>query len=365
MRAHLVPYFKTLDRVTPGRIGDYQRDRLRLVTRATVRKERNTLATFLVWCREQEIADVQMPTLAKGIGTRATTRKAKAIDITPGQALAFLWALPVLSRGKIRQSHRFPVRARYVVAWETGLRPSTLDKLSIPEHWAPGSSELVIEDAIDKARFGRTVPLTELARLALESAAPANGLVFGRRCYRMYVSEAASAAQLPAGFSPYDMRHGRALQLTEASGNLPGVAFLLGHRKLTTTSLYLRGTRRAADAALAAAVLSGAAAGASAHHAPRPQACKVSEGPDTAAVVRGPGLEPGRCYPLAPQGSDDWQKPLEVRSGWVEKGRGKPRLVDPIGGMPPEIPGLAKGAVLLGLVDIVERYAAGLEAAVR
>lgn len=254
LRAHLIPFFERLDNVSTGTIGEYQRARLKEVTRATVIKERSTLASFLSWCKEQGLLQSvpEFPPIPKGaLGHRAGARKQKAADVSPEQVARFLAALPEMSIGKIHQSHRFPVRARYIVAWETGLRPSTLDKLSVPEHYKKGQRELVITDSIDKARFGRSLPLTEAARAALDSVVTKNGLVFGRRCYRMYVAAARLAAEMPAGFSPYDLRHGRALALTEASGNLPGVAFLLGHRKLTTTDRYLRATRRAADAVLA------------------------------------------------------------------------------------------------------------------
>ena len=29
----------------------------------------------------------------------------------------------------------FPIRARFIVAYETGLRPGTLDALSVPQHY--------------------------------------------------------------------------------------------------------------------------------------------------------------------------------------------------------------------------------------
>jgi hypothetical protein len=46
--------------------------------------------------------------------------------------------------------------------FDTTLRPGTLNKLSVPENWAPGE-----------------VPLTDQAIAALEAAAPKSGLIFG------------------------------------------------------------------------------------------------------------------------------------------------------------------------------------------
>lgn len=266
MRAHLIPYFKRLDRVTTAKIEDYQNKRLREVTRVTLRKERMTLRAFLGWCKRRkllpEVPDFP-PLPAGATGTRATTRKTESVHVSPQQVAAFVAALPVMSKGKIRGSHKFPVRARYIVAWETGLRPSTLDKISVPEHYRKGASELNITIDIDKARYARKVSLTKTARAALDAVVPKKGLIFGKRDYREYWAEAAEASGMPEGFSPYDLRHGRALALLDASGSLSGVAYALGHKKLTTTDRYLKATRKAGDAALAAAEASGANLGAS------------------------------------------------------------------------------------------------------
>jgi integrase len=266
MRAHIIPFFKRLDRVTEAKIEDYQSKRLREVTRVTLRKERMTLRLFLQWCKRRKLIPVipDFPPLPQGAtGTRATNRKTESVHVSPEQVAAFVAALPVLSKGKIRQSHRFPVRARYIVAWETGLRPSTLDKISVPEHYRKGRAELHITADIDKSRYARTVSLTKAARAALDAVVPKKGLIFGKRDYRKYWAEAAKASGMPEGVTPYDLRHGRALALLDASGSLSGVAYALGHKKLTTTDRYLKATRKAGDAVLVAAEVSGANLGAS------------------------------------------------------------------------------------------------------
>jgi hypothetical protein len=55
---------------------------------------------------------------------------------------------------------------------------------------------------------------------------------------------------LPAKVKPYDFRHSVATELTERSGNLLGVGYLLGHRHATTTNQYVHARRRAAEAVL-------------------------------------------------------------------------------------------------------------------
>lgn len=124
----------------------------------------------------------------------------------------------------------------------------------MPEHYHQGSKELNIAADIDKARWARAVPLSPAAMTALEAVCPANGgLIFGAHDYREHVAAAARAA-LPKAiadrFCGAHLRSARTTHLLEASGNLAGVQFLVGHKKGETTSLYMRPSERAARAAL-------------------------------------------------------------------------------------------------------------------
>ena len=51
-------------------------------------------------------------------------------------------------------------------------------------------------------------------------------------------------------FAAYDFRHGRAQQIADATGDLSGLAYLLGYTQLSTTNRYLRPSRRRAAEAL-------------------------------------------------------------------------------------------------------------------
>jgi hypothetical protein len=114
----------------------------------------------------------------------------------------------------------------------------------------------VLRDADDKARYGRTVKLTARAQAILERCAPKSGLIFGKHDYRAFI-KAAALKVLPRDkallFAAYDFRHGRINNLLETSGSLHGVAFVAGHKQLTTTNAYLRGQQRHGDAVMAAA----------------------------------------------------------------------------------------------------------------
>lgn len=310
-KTHWLPFFERMDRVRDeSALGDYGRSRLRAVTRDTVQKEIGALRTFLRWCVEKRVVSElpKVPALpSKATGVRSANRKQKATDLTPEEVEVWIAELPATSPGKKGGSRRFAVRPRFRFAWETGLRPSTLDKLSVPEHYRKGAAELVITDEIDKARFGRTLPLTAAARAALDEVCPEKGVIFGRHDYRDFVRSAAKRAGIDpakvATFSPYDLRHARTQQLTEVSGNLPGVAYLVGHTRITTTDKYLRGTRRAAAKVLET-VSNGCNSGGAEGEASAPNV-------ENESVRRG-GLEPPRCYPLAPQCNDD---DLSARNG--------------------------------------------------
>jgi integrase len=255
-RTHLAPHFETLESITTATIATYSRIRLGKVKRATLQKERSTLRRFLGWCQEQGYVE-QAPALAV-LPRRATgteyhqRRRGRATDLSVDEVRALIAELPIWSNP--RNVPRFAVRARFVVAYETSLRPSTLSALSVPEHYTPGASTLILTADIDKARFARELPLSAEARAALETVVPKEGVIFGEHDYRDILKKAASKVLSPekaATFTEYDLRHGRLTQLAE-TGNLTGAAYLAGHKRVSTTDRYVRPGRRAAERALEA-----------------------------------------------------------------------------------------------------------------
>jgi integrase len=249
----------TLADVTRARMGDYQRQRLTQVLRDSLQKERSALNGFFEWCHEQgTLSEENIPVWPKlpkrATGVRSGPQRAKAVDVTPEQIRAFVLALPILSL-RARRGNRFPVRARFIFMAETGLRPSTIDALSVPEHWSPGSRELEIPDGIDKARFGRSLPLTGRAAAALEAAvAVANvsaGPIFGEHDYRTPFKSARSIAKLPKAFAPYDLRH-HFISFTSSTMDKRAAMFLDGHTLVSTADHYVRSREDLAREAVAA-----------------------------------------------------------------------------------------------------------------
>jgi integrase len=248
---HFERFFGAFGQITDAACARYARERLGQVKRPTVQKELSALRRFVGWCEEQGFltrAPRVPPPAKRATGTAyKIRRRSKPTPLSPEEALAVIDALPDWSASK--KVDHFPVRARFRFAFETALRPKTIDQLSVPENYVRGSSMLVITDEIDKVRFGRELPLTVAAQAAIDSVCPEKGIIFGKHDYRDQLDKAAAAALTPEKartFTGYDLRHARATQWAE-SGNLVGVAYLLGHKQVTTTNRYARPNRAAAE----------------------------------------------------------------------------------------------------------------------
>jgi len=101
------------------------------------------------------------------VGTRSTkNRKRTFLILTADEVTGIIGNLPEMARGP-RAPIPFPVRARFVVAWETALRPQTIDQLRAPDDYRRGNASLLIRDEVDKNRFGREVPLSETGESSL------------------------------------------------------------------------------------------------------------------------------------------------------------------------------------------------------
>lgn len=240
---HWASAWATVEAISEQSAADYARGRLRVVSASTVRKELSALRGLLRWCVEQGrlVEAPALPSVPKrALGARHRQgRRPSQVELAPADVRRLLRALP------LRTASGVPVRARYTVAYETALRPATLDALSVPEHWQHGAWELRLPPETDKAREGRVLPLTPAARRALASVAPQAGLVFGRHDLRPYWREATDAAGVPAA-TPYDLRRARITHWLEKGGNMPGVQYLAGHRRTETTARYVQPSLRAA-----------------------------------------------------------------------------------------------------------------------
>jgi integrase len=251
VKANYLPFFGSLEDITNEGGRSYVRFRLTRVKRKTVLKELSALRSFLRWVKEHghltAVPEIESP-LRKERGTPKWNRK--TVELDPEEVERILAALPERGRGGC-----FP-RDFYTVMWETGLRTATLQQMRVPDDYAKGQGALTIRDEIDKARYGRELPLTERARAVLDRVAPEAGVIFGERDHVRLLRAAARRAGLPEDkvkyLSNHDFRHARATHLASSSQNLVGVAFLLGHKHITTTSLYAKPRQQAARSVLMA-----------------------------------------------------------------------------------------------------------------
>jgi integrase/recombinase XerD len=246
--SHWAPFFGKPEALTSAGVRDYTLHRLRYVTRSTVSKELAALRRFFAWLADRGFEVPLVPSIPKSVtGKRAQPRR--RVEMAPETVEALIDALPV------RTLKGNPVRAFFRVLWETGLRRSTIRRLRVPDHFSRGAREIRITADIDKARYERTVPISAATTIALDEVVPkSGGRIFDPIDYRHSLRSAARAAGLPEhdverlGYHAF--RHGRTTDLLERGGSLPGVAYLVGHKRVTTTNEYAHPRRAAADEAL-------------------------------------------------------------------------------------------------------------------
>jgi integrase len=256
--ATVIPFFKTLDGITEASAIRYGKARLAKVTRSTVLKELSAVRVFMEWCKthghiEAMPAIQDPPTTATGKSASPKIR----VDLTEAMAEAFIEALPERTvRGKL------PAQAAARFMWETSLRYETMATIMAPGDYRRGDESLYIRAECDKARYERRVPLTARAREALDFVCPDVGLIFGPMDLRAAFKKAALASGIPehlAGHvSHHDLRHARITFWANTTSDLTGIAFLAGHKSVTTTAKYVHSREDAARRVLAGAIGSSA-----------------------------------------------------------------------------------------------------------
>lgn len=247
---HLAPHFGTLPNVTEATLDVYVRKRLKSVRATTVRKELSALRGALEWAkRHGYIGTVPVvPSIPKNVTGTAykIRRRTEVLELTASQVEKILARLP--------RKDRFgtPLRAYFVVFYETTLRPATLARLSVPEHYQKGAARLHIPREIDKARNGRPLPLSGRARKELAASAPKAGIIFGEHDFRVSLRRAAAGVlpkELATRVSPYDLRHAKISHLVD-DGQLGAAQYLAGHSSVATTARYAHPGLRAAEIAV-------------------------------------------------------------------------------------------------------------------
>ncbi len=243
---------------------EYVRERLRVVLKQTIIKEVTTMFRFFAWAKQHRHLASAPPRPEyprKAVGVRAGPQRATPVNTTHDQTLAIIAAMPEWTarggRNKGARSPRaIPVRDLARLAYETGLRPSTIARLRSPDHYVTGADRLFIPPEIDKGKGKpRHVRLSKVAA-AIMARHCRDGLIFGAHDLRVQWKRAAAKvlpAAMAARFAPYDFRHAAGRRMVHVSGgNLLGVAHQLGHLHLTTTNRYLAPAEHYGDAVVEA-----------------------------------------------------------------------------------------------------------------
>lgn len=241
----------------------YMRKRLIEVRATSVKKELAALRSFVSYLGQIGLAGgdpaatvPRLPKRAAGVAY-GKRRRVAAPHLSPDQVRALLRKLPEWS-SEANGAERFMVRARFLVQYETSLRPSLFDRIRTPEHYKAGMARLRITPDIDKAKYGRDVPLTRRARRILDyvirKLGPGYvGPIFDAHDYRNHIARAAKAVlpeELASVFCAAHLRSARITHLLEQGANVVGTQFLAGHKQLSTTSRYVKPSFRAAEDAL-------------------------------------------------------------------------------------------------------------------
>lgn len=251
--SHLVPAFPSLRDVTTTSWRAYVAKRLQTVTAQTVRKELTPMRGLLAWCEEtgrlKEIP--RLPGVPKrATGTQfKTRRRSKPDSVSPEETRAILDCLPEWS------NRLGPVRSRFVLQYEMGLRSKTIDRLSKPEHWNTGSDWLDLPASTLKGRRASRKLLTDRAKEALKEACRGleSGLIFGAHDYREQITAAAEKvldADRAKRFTATHFRSEAITHLLDAGAPLTAAQTFADHKLATTTDRYVMPSQRALEAEL-------------------------------------------------------------------------------------------------------------------
>ena len=249
-RVHVLPRIARIEQLTPASLEDFYRVRLRQVARSTVKRERGVLVRFMRWASRSGrnlVPAFEIPVMPKKAKGTKRLQGRDETEITRDEMLAICDALP--NRSRLGN----PVRQLATLVAELGVRLETAQKLSVPEHWQPGSDELRITGDIDKEGVTRTHWLSPRARRALDDAARGDGLIFGEFSYYKTLRVAARTIigdERAQHLSLRDFRHA-CLSAIEAEHGLQAAAYVAGHKSTETAARrYVLPKQREARAAL-------------------------------------------------------------------------------------------------------------------
>jgi integrase len=255
--SHWSYFFPGLHDVTTQRCEEYRNARLGKVQASTVRKELSALRNFIGWAVSRKL---MRPVEVAGVPKRAVgtphpqRRRQAAIELSPQEVAKLIAALPEWSTSPRVLPH--PIRARFVVQYETGLRADLISALEVPKHYRRGAKEITITPDLDKLRFARKVRISDTCRAALDSVIPKGvkgaRFIFGHHDYRQAIRKAALVAIKPRerakAFCGAHLRSARMTHWLDGGASITALMWQTGLKRVETVTRYARAGKRAGDA---------------------------------------------------------------------------------------------------------------------
>lgn len=251
----ITPRWPSVLDVTTSSVRAYISESLGKVLPSTIRKRLSPLRGLMAWLVETEkLPDAPLiPGVPKrAVGTKAGHTRAASFEVSKTEVLAIIRRLPVFSK------RIGPVRPRFEIQYEHGLRSETMDKLELGKHYRRGGTVLNLEPGDVKDRQADEITLSKKARKAFEQACKGlvSGPIFGSHDYREHVSKAVQEA-LAAGelrkeaaekFAPTHLRSAAITHFLDRGASLSAAQKFARHKLATTTDKYVKPSRKALEA---------------------------------------------------------------------------------------------------------------------
>jgi|JRYG01.1.fsa_nt_gb site-specific recombinase XerD len=161
-------------------------------------------------------------------------------------------------------------RAMFILLLHIGLRVSEFCGLRISDvlQWGAPRKMLDLPAHLAKGRKARLIPLNTTAREMISllvrfnqargfSIAPEAPLLVNRygkplsvRTFQHLVQRYREAAQLSSRITPHSFRHTLATELVRATGNVRVTQAILGHKRLSSTQIYVHPSPRDLEKAM-------------------------------------------------------------------------------------------------------------------
>jgi len=242
--------FPDLSEITREKVIDWTQGQLKIIKAVSIRKKIRALNRLAKWAADKKlIKAVEIPLPARSAeGTPFPTRRTAAAVVSADEIEQILALLPETTF--IPKGHQtIPLRPRYRLMWELALRPETVAKLSVPQHWNPENPQyLTLTPDVMKLKKPSRKVLTPKALEAIKAVYSGQpGLLFGPHALNRRVKAAAYQVldkERAKRFCGQWLRSARLSHLSLLGVPPKSVQTFADHANLSQTSIYLRESDR-------------------------------------------------------------------------------------------------------------------------